>query len=321
MQADHTLPRVWFWYSGGEFAFYFRQGTENKLVVEFEGGGGCWDVVTCLIPSIYKVEVEPERAMTDRDYNYNVLRGIHDFEDQRNPVRDWSFLYIPYCTAGVHAGNTTGPLGIEMRGRLNTRAALDFAFGRVRTPETTLTTGCSAGALGSVLWAGTIMSHYRDSRNLHMADCFVGETLEKQWKDTVALWAFGDVFPPGIAGLTNAELADCGEGSRRPCSDSAVYIMDQISSALPNAVFSHYTSNADSVQVAFYGQQLPLRCLFEWERTLVGEIPSQKRANPIQLFACPSPLQASPAAHSPSGPLPCGATFSKWHGKPTLVTS
>jgi hypothetical protein len=35
---------------GAPFHFFFRPGTVNKLVIDFEGGGGCWDALTCLLP-------------------------------------------------------------------------------------------------------------------------------------------------------------------------------------------------------------------------------------------------------------------------------
>lgn len=41
LQGDTICAR------GTSYAFFFRRGTVNKLVVEFEGGGACWDKETC----------------------------------------------------------------------------------------------------------------------------------------------------------------------------------------------------------------------------------------------------------------------------------
>src|ERR1041384_7604860 len=32
---------------GGPYAFWVRPGTVNRLVIDFQGGGACWDALTC----------------------------------------------------------------------------------------------------------------------------------------------------------------------------------------------------------------------------------------------------------------------------------
>ena len=41
---------------GQPWAFFFRPGVVNKLVVEFQGGGACWNYPTCSVADmIFKI--------------------------------------------------------------------------------------------------------------------------------------------------------------------------------------------------------------------------------------------------------------------------
>ena len=115
------------------YSFWFKQGSSDGLVVFFNGGGACWSDGTCDKPrlagsqanfsnnraeSVYKSELLPGDGPQAMD-------GIFAISDARNPVRDWSILFVSYCTADVHSGSntalyhnsTTGkPFSIEHRG-------------------------------------------------------------------------------------------------------------------------------------------------------------------------------------------------------------
>jgi hypothetical protein len=68
-------------------------------VVFFEGGGACWDAFTCAnpidsnrpptAPQFYKPAISPGD-------DPRILNGLFDLANSRNPVKDWSFVYIPY---------------------------------------------------------------------------------------------------------------------------------------------------------------------------------------------------------------------------------
>src|SRR5690606_36319667 len=92
------------------FKFWARRGVSNNLIIYFDGGGACWDDLTCSVPRLashrgegdgfYKAELMP-------DDDPNNLSGIFDLDNPRNPVRDWSFVFVPYCTGDVHSGSNT----------------------------------------------------------------------------------------------------------------------------------------------------------------------------------------------------------------------
>lgn len=63
-----------------------------------DGGGGCFSPDTCLDTpfspaSIAAASHDPGNA------------GIFDRQNSENAVRDWSFVYVPYCTGDVFLGH------------------------------------------------------------------------------------------------------------------------------------------------------------------------------------------------------------------------
>jgi hypothetical protein len=100
-----TLPGT-----NSEFHFWAKRGKLNNLVVFFEGGGACWDNLTCTfpvqaglppqVPQFYKPQILP----TDDPRTYD---GLFNLTDRANPVKDWSYVYIPYCTGDIHLGSNT----------------------------------------------------------------------------------------------------------------------------------------------------------------------------------------------------------------------
>ena len=57
--------------------------------------------------------------------------GIFDFDNPANPLRGWSFVSVPYCTADIFLGDKRtdyGGLVLEHRGLRNATAALDHVI-------------------------------------------------------------------------------------------------------------------------------------------------------------------------------------------------
>lgn len=71
---------------------------------------GCPRRATCALPitsstapgaaALYKAEVLPSD-------DPRIYSGVFDLANPRNPVADWSFVYVPYCTGDIHSGSRT----------------------------------------------------------------------------------------------------------------------------------------------------------------------------------------------------------------------
>ena len=124
--------------------------------------------------------------------------GIFDFSDERNPLADHSFVYVPYCTGDVHLGDNTQEYSpevtIQHKGFVNGRAALDHLVATFPDAEELLVTGESAGSIPSPLFAGLASDELPDTRITVLGD---------------GSGAYGDV--PGV----NAGIGACG-GPRMP---------------------------------------------------------------------------------------------------------
>src|SRR5947207_2143905 len=87
---------------GTEYAYFVIPGAKDKVIIEFEGGGACWDQKTCgFASSLFKETVDIEKHMVD-------LAGSQTWYDHANPnhpMKDWTHVFIPYCTGDIHWGD------------------------------------------------------------------------------------------------------------------------------------------------------------------------------------------------------------------------
>src|SRR5262245_58626937 len=162
---------------GGPYAFWVRPGTVNRLVVDFSGGGACWDALTCgLAAGNEAICTQTVDTMRMRVQS-GMANGIYDHTRADNPIKDWYHVIVPYCTCDIHWGDnaatyTSGSdtITIQHRGAVNSRAVLDWVYANFGAPEEILVTGCSAGSYGSIGWSAYVADHYRSSKMVQFGD-------------------------------------------------------------------------------------------------------------------------------------------------------
>lgn len=192
-QAEGTDPAYRFW---------FRRGAADGLVVFFDGGGACWDDITCAIPRRREAERDDDgfyKAELIPSDNPNRFSGIFDFNNPRNPVRDWSIVYVPYCTGDVHSGSNTAhysdpdtgePYTIEHRGADNFRVVLQWLKDNVAQPGQILVAGSSAGAYGASTHYPRIRAAFPRGRALMLGDAGQGVMTQSFLDQRDASWRF-----------------------------------------------------------------------------------------------------------------------------------
>jgi len=237
------------------FRFWSKKGASKNLVVYFEGGGACWDNLTCtfpigggLPPSAPQFYVSQIAPGTD-PANYS---GLFDQSNAANPVKDWSFVYIPYCTGDIHTGSATRTYSnfgnpflppqytIQHRGFDNFMVVLDWIRKNFDAPKNILVTGSSAGGYGATANFPYVADSYPNAHLYVVADASQGVTTtafdsgepgRNSWNPQLPQWIFGT--PP-----TSAPSAD---------------LLRRAAEAYPRAKISQFTTALDGVQVAFYG--------------------------------------------------------------------
>ena len=161
---------------GTPYHFYTRKGTVNKLVIWFQGGGACWNDLTCTVSlnpkgrGFYYSRVLPDMQEAV---------GIFDLDKEENPFRDWHFVYIPYCSGDLHLGDYTrtyraiGGKEVEIahRGAVNAQEALAWTFDHFNNLDKIFVAGKSAGGYGSIFWSKSVKEHYPETEVYQISDC------------------------------------------------------------------------------------------------------------------------------------------------------
>jgi hypothetical protein len=112
---------------GTDYAFWIRLAPSgqpvNKIVVFMVGGGNCVDGPTCA-----GTPADLFEAVGD---TFGNGVGVTSSIQATNPFRDWTKIYLPYCTQDLHTGggvtNVFPEMTVHRYGARNVRAALRYA--------------------------------------------------------------------------------------------------------------------------------------------------------------------------------------------------
>lgn len=263
---------------GTPFRFFAKRGLTNKLVVYYQGGGACWDSLTCSIPTCDS-NVEPE---TERDNPNLRENGFLDLSNEENPFRDWHIIFVNHCGCDIHFGDAAQDYGdgvqVEHRGFHNARYVEKWAREHFLNPEVVFVGGSSAGAYGAVFHAPLLHEVWPASQFHVLADAGNGVITQDFLRNELGNWSLEANLPqiPGVA-----ESISSGEGI--PAYTAAV------ASHFPDANWAHYTAAYDGGsggQSGFYNVMLnggaPLSAL-EWWQAACG-FHEQMRAQAVQTF-------------------------------------
>lgn len=78
----------------------------TRVMFFMMGGGACWDAATCyVVGSADHVRSGYTEAMFNSDSTTHGNLAMFDRANVNNPFRDYSWVFIPYCTGDVHSGN------------------------------------------------------------------------------------------------------------------------------------------------------------------------------------------------------------------------
>jgi Pectinacetylesterase len=151
---------------GSEFNFWVRKANPKKVVFYLQGGGACFSAKTCAPDSdLYRTRVGEGPAGEG---------GMFDFADERNPFADHSVVYVPYCSADVHIGDTTTKyapgLTVHHKGYVNGTAALDHLAATFPRATDVVVIGESAGSVAAPLYAGLVSDRLSGARITALAD-------------------------------------------------------------------------------------------------------------------------------------------------------
>lgn len=232
------------------FVFAVRPGTSRKVVVEYMGGGACWDEFSCgFADALFTDDAEWIAAFEGQT---GVGEGIYDETNPDNPIAEHHHVLIPYCTGDIHWGDADVVYGeggnnevpIMHRGAVNGQAVLDWMDETYEEPEQVVSVGCSAGAYGAIMWSAHLAEQYPQADLVQLGDSGVGIITDDWFAESFPSWNAEAVFPTHIPALDPA-LVDLVE-------TDAGYLYEKVADYLPNARFGQFNAHADGTQITYY---------------------------------------------------------------------
>jgi len=213
------------------FAVNYNPGSKNVMIY-LEGGGACFsdacDFTAFNIPFVPPID------------------GVFSRSNDDNPVRDWTMIYVPYCTGDIHSGDNEAELGGELRyfhGYRNITRYLERLVPSFEA-ERVLLTGISAGGFGAALNATQVANAYGDGVELTVVDDS-GPPLGNDVIAPCLQQLFREVW--GLDGTVLAECPECDE------DDFASSLLEHVLGEYPDVRFGLYSNTADQVIRTYMG--------------------------------------------------------------------
>ena len=221
-------------------------GTSGDLVIYLEGGGACFNSGTCPHASHLN-----GWGPTDFDANigpYNI--GLFDRTDDLNPLRDATFVFVPYCTGDVHAGSKPdGDGGRHFVGYQNVGHDLDYLIPKSTKVTRVVLAGSSAGGFGALInydrtatAFGATPTLLLDDSGPPLEDSVMTPCLQKMFRDQ---WNLNAAIP--------ASCAACNGSDGGGLENAVPYLADKY----PDNRMGLVTSTQDGTIRSFYGYGYP----------------------------------------------------------------
>lgn len=225
--------------------------TGTRVLIYLEGGGACYDETTCYVLNTAAYfttgysEATFESEVTDTSYLAQP-GGLFDRSSASNPFKDYSFVYVPYCTGDVHAGNNVIQVGTHTAhfvGFDNMKAYLSRLYPTFRSADRVVLAGSSAGGFGaSANWwqtqraFGNVRVDMIDDSGTYMPPDILADGNGSDATE-VSVWNLASTRPPGCTS----------------CSTAIDTIFDFYSEQFPESRGALLSYTQDSVLPNFYG--------------------------------------------------------------------
>lgn len=163
----------------GVYVRYSQNGNKN-LGVYLYGGGACFNELTCTTAST-------------KDPHPGDMGSSGIFAARSdNPLNDYNWITIPYCTGDIHLGQNEERIALAERrfsGANNIKLMMARAVSTFTDVGTIFVTGESAGGFGSLAAYPLIRENFPDARGVLMDDSgqvlgdeYLAPCLAEEWR-------------------------------------------------------------------------------------------------------------------------------------------
>jgi hypothetical protein len=186
----------------------------DRVLLFVEGGGACWSEVTCytLKKALYFDSEYSEETFSKAIAGYTRDSGnFFDRTAETNPFKDYSYVFVPYCTGDVHSGDNVVKYGDKTAmhvGARNMAAFLARLAPTFPSAERVILAGTSAGGFGALANWRRVQDAFGATRVDLLDDSGIPiEGASGQQAAQATQWNLKANFPPGCteceAGLPN----------------------------------------------------------------------------------------------------------------------
>jgi hypothetical protein len=251
--------------NGTPYAVWIDRRSDEKLAIEFMGGGACWSAKTCFGKKL--------RAWILPIPRLPLISSFQVRHPKWSPIHNHSMIYFPYCTGDVHAGKHVahynrnvqvfhyGYKNIELAFEyLNRKELIDF-----KNYDEIVMYGSSAGAIGATLHTQTL----KDYINPAARKFLLADAPGMHWGNT-----FWNKFTDDINNDFIESFSKLGFKYSLEDGNVAKYL-PQICSTLHDWNIGLLQGSMDAVMSAMFGNISPLdhRGLVYGERGLLANAP------------------------------------------------
>jgi hypothetical protein len=223
----------------------------DRVLIYLEGGGACWDATTCYLlqtATNFTSGYGASKFALDAADTSGLAQsgGFFDRSAAANPFKDYSYVYVPYCTGDAHSGSNVVALGLgtaHFVGFRNIRAFLERLVVTFPGAGRVVLAGSSAGGLGATLnwwqtqnaFPETRVDMINDSGAIMPEDVLAQPNTTEQTQR--ANWNLAVTLPPGCSA----------------CATAFDVILSFYANAFPDNRGALLTYNPDTVLPFFYG--------------------------------------------------------------------
>jgi hypothetical protein len=223
-------------------------GSPNVLVF-LMGGGACFDTLSCFTfqtatPGPYGA------AELERDMRGIAPGSILDRTLPDNPYREFTFVFVPYCTGDVHAGDSVrtypnAPRPWHHNGRVNLRNGFAHLAQALPAPGKVVVSGASAGGFGALLAFGLAKEAWPAAKGYLVDDS--GPPLDAIPQATVELWYAAWDLGTAVNAICGSDVEDL------LCREDLSRVFPALQASYPDDRLALLSSTQDETMRGFFG--------------------------------------------------------------------
>jgi hypothetical protein len=308
-----AAPAGWVWYEiadsqcrdGSPAGFYVHFTESSNLLFYLEGGGACTSPGFCAYnpKNVNQALAGDGQTLIGSVGGAIGIRqqpgkeGVFNFSNASNPFKDWSQVYVPYCTGDVHFGTRKDVQipGLDGKQQFVGYFNMQKFVGRIVPTfkdkvKRVVLTGASAGGFGTSLNYSMVQDAFETAQVIAVndsgppfPDSIEPVCMQKRWRE---LWGFADSFAKDCDDCKQADGGGLINISKYYEKKHPHFSLAMISSMQDEVIRSFYAPGLNNCSGFETGDPAPAVLIsFPGDQYEAGLIALRKQYEPTGKFA------------------------------------